>query len=326
MDKENISASESLLEQIFYYMNCLVEEKDFNQSMYLLTELGRFLVDAERASFWYKDEQNNVYRTLAAIGAGELVVPNGHGIVGVTVENNRPVITNNPYGDNRFYSKTDKSTGFVTKSILCVPVTNEDGRVIGAYQVLNKQSGDGSFTEADIDRLALAAAYCGKCLEAQLLLEENRIDPLTALKNRKGFYDFYNRYKKKDSAVIMCDIDFFKKVNDTYGHNAGDAVLIHVADILQQSLQTGEEVVRWGGEEFVILLRGKDIARAAEFAESLRQWIEGSYCQYGSEKIRITMSFGVGTLVPQRTSDENIKDVDDKLYQAKTTGRNKVVI
>lgn len=334
MGKRESLKAEELLEQIFYYMNQLVNETDFSSVIRLLTDMGRTLVHSERASFWCWDIRKKQYWTVAASDSERIVVPEGSGIVGASIQNKETILINEPYTDQRFNPEVDKRTGYVTKSILCMPVTNERGEVIGAYQAINKlddQGEDGIFDEKDMKRLTLAAVYCGKTLESHLLRHESLVDQLTGLKNRRGFYEYYAEVVKNYQniapiSLVMCDIDFFKKVNDTYGHNAGDAVLIHVADILQQSLQTGEEVVRWGGEEFVILLRGKEIVQAADFAENLRQWVEGSYCRYGNEKIRITMSFGVGSLHPERTSDENIKDVDDKLYQAKTTGRNKVVL
>ncbi len=334
MEKRTSLNAEELLEQIFYYMNQLVNEKEFSAIIRLLTDMGRTLVNSERASFWYWDVRKKQYWTIAASDSERIMVPEGSGIIGASLQNKETILINQPYKDQRFNPEVDKQTGYVTKSILCMPVTNERGEVIGAYQAINKlnqQGEDGQFDEKDVKRLALAAVYCGKTLESHILHYESLVDPLTGLKNRRGFYEYYQEVVKEYSniapvSVVMCDIDFFKKVNDTYGHNAGDAVLIHVADILQQSLQTGEEVVRWGGEEFVIILRKKDIAQAAVFAESLRQWVEGSYCCYGNEKIRITMSFGVAQLDCGKTSDENIKVADDKLYQAKTTGRNKVVI
>ena len=122
-------------------------------------------------------------------------------------------------------------------------VTNSLGDVIGAYQVINKLGDENEgFNETDVKYLALAAGYCGKLLEMHILKEQSFMDQLTGLKNRRGFYDVYNdrvlsQENDKKSSVIICDIDFFKKVNDTYGHNAGDAVLVHVADILQKNIE-----------------------------------------------------------------------------------------
>lgn len=123
----------------------------------------------------------------------------------------------------------------------------------------------------------------------------------------------------------MCDIDFFKRVNDTYGHTAGDAVLMYIADILQRSIRGNGEVIRWGGEEFILLLPERDLEQAVQLAEEIRTTVEAQGCPYETEEIRVTMSFGVRELDADIPADENIEYVDVKLYEAKETGRNRVV-
>lgn len=327
-EKNKISA-EDLLEKIFYYMELLVEEKDFQKSIELLTELGREIVGAERASLWYRDEEKGVYRTLVATGTEPIVVPKGRGIVGEAIEDNKPIISNIPYLNDSFYAEADFETGFTTHAILCVPITSESGHVIGAYQVLNKEVGIDEFDEQDANRLSLVAAYCGKTLEAQLLFEENIIDPLTGLKNRKGFYDFHDGVKAQTSSVIMCDIDFFKNVNDTYGHNAGDAVLVYVSDIMKKAvhelLEDDTEIFRWGGEEFIVFMPDSELSKAADFAEKLRERVEMAECYTEGENIKVTMSFGVSMTDKESDLAERIKVADNNLYAAKQQGRNKVV-
>lgn len=322
--------AENLLEEIFRYMTLLADERGFHATIRLLTDMGRTLVNSERASFWYWDKAKKQYWTMAALDSERIVVPEGTGIVGVSIQNNETVRIDDPYKDPRFNSKVDKETGFVTKSILCMPVTNARGDVIGAYQAINKRGKESVFTQKDVKRLTLAAVYCGKTLESHLLYHEAQMDQLTGLKNRRGFYEYYSDVmeslvKQKDASVIMCDIDFFKKVNDVYGHNAGDAVLVKVSDVLVDSLKGRGEAIRWGGEEFVLLLPEFTELEAAELAERIRSRIEAEVCQYEGIEIRITMSFGVGALNPELTADANIEAVDERLYRAKTTGRNRVV-
>ncbi|MDD6070086.1 MAG: sensor domain-containing diguanylate cyclase [Clostridiales bacterium] len=325
--------AESLLEKIFYYMNQLMDEKDFEKAILLLTDLGRTLVGSDRASFWYWDTKKKQYWTIAAWGSEKITMPEGTGIVGAAIKEKESVIINNPYEDERFNPSVDKESGYITKSILCMPVTNEKGKVIGAFQAINKldvNGLDGSFGEWDVKRLAMVAVFCGKTLESHMLQREAQIDQLTGLKNRRGFYEYYaekmeNTDSDRPMCIVICDIDFFKKVNDTYGHNAGDAVLIHVADVLHGNLRIGDEVVRWGGEEFVFLLQNKNLEEAAEFAEEVRKQIETTVCEYAGSRIKVTMSFGVEALNRDRDLAENIKRADDKLYIAKSFGRNRVV-
>jgi len=323
---------EELLERIFWYMNQLVDEKGFSSALLLLTDMGREIVHSERASFWYWDARKKQYWTLAALDSEQIIIPEGTGIVGASIQNNEIIVINEPYKDPRFNSEVDRKSGYVTRSILSIPVTNARGVVIGAFQAINKINAGGrsQFEQVDVKRLTMVAVYCGKILESHMLYHEAQVDQLTGLKNRRGFYEYYSdivrpRLAIEKVSVIMCDIDFFKRVNDTYGHNAGDAVLVHIADILQRSVQGNGEVIRWGGEEFVLLLLERDGSQAIALAENIRETVESSVCRFGTQDIRVTMSFGVRELEETVSAEENIEQVDAKLYQAKEAGRNRVV-
>lgn len=332
MENKRALQAEEMLEQIFYYMNQLVEEKEFIPTILLLTDLGRTLVNSERASFWYWDRGKKQYWTLAALGSERITVPEGSGVVGASIANRETIVINNPYEDERFNSNVDRDTGFITKSILCMPVANAKGKVIGAYQAINKigEDGESVFDEQDVKHLTLAAAFCGKTLESHILYEETQVDPLTQLKNRRGFYEYYNEQirpnaDKQNIAILMCDIDFFKKVNDTYGHNAGDAVLVMVADMLRRAVDGKGMVARWGGEEFVMLLEHYQEEEAKQFAEGIRQKVEKSVCTFEEDSIHVTMSFGVRSLDACEELSKNVEEVDARLYCAKQSGRNQVI-
>ena len=265
MEQQITYSAEQMLEDIFLYMSQLVDEKDFSKVVSLLTDLGRVLAHSERASFWYWDAKHKQYWTLAAVGSDKITVPEGSGIIDASIQNKETIVINDPYQDERFNPAVDKQTGFVTKSILCMPVTNAKGKVIGAYQAINKLNADGTagtFDEKDKKHLTLAAVYCGKTLESYLLDTEIRIDPLTGLTNRRGFYEFYEETvsdpQNGTASIIMCDIDFFKKVNDTYGHVTGDEVLRLVAEQLKRTFGNMQAfLARYGGDEFVVIVKGK---------------------------------------------------------------------
>jgi len=319
-----------MLEEIFFYMNQLVAERDFETSILILTKMGQAMVQSDRASFWYNDTANDQYWTIAALGSSRITLKKGTGIVGAVIEENTTVIINDPYKDDRFSPENDRKTGYKTESILCMPVTDSQGKVIGAFQAINKLGESKAFMEEDIKLLSLAVVYSGKTLETQLLFRESRVDQLTALLNRRGFFEKYEKnYGAKDGeegSIIICDIDFFKKVNDTYGHNAGDAVLRHIARILTSKVDSLDVVCRWGGEEFVILLDECSIEQAAMVAERIRQTVEKTPCRFEKKVIAVTMSFGVNAIDRALTAEENVKIADEKLYTAKQTGRNRVVV
>ena len=144
MEQQITYSAEQMLEDIFLYMSQLVDEKDFSKVVSLLTDLGRVLAHSERASFWYWDAKHKQYWTLAAVGSDKITVPEGSGIIDASIQNKETIVINDPYQDERFNPAVDKQTGFVTKSILCMPVTNAKGKVIGAYQAINKLNADGT--------------------------------------------------------------------------------------------------------------------------------------------------------------------------------------
>ena len=303
---------------------------------HLFADLGRTLVEADRCSFWKWDKINHKLVTNAAVGEDKIVIDENTGLVGRAIREKKPVVTNDPYNCPDFNSSVDKSTGYVTKSILVIPCFNGKGEMIGAYQAINKLTDEGFVLERDVRRLSLAAVVCGITLEADSFLSDSQTDKLTKLRNRMGLHsDYTSKYLKLMTkpekervsvSIIMCDIDHFKRVNDTYGHNAGDAVLEHVANILKESVRESDTVYRWGGEEFILFLAKANLEQSAMVAERIRKKIEASTCTFEGTDIKITMSFGCAQMSPDITVEENIKVADTRLYIAKETGRNQVIM
>jgi diguanylate cyclase (GGDEF)-like protein len=154
-------------------------------------------------------------------------------------------------------------------------------------------------------------------------------DPLTGLPNRRFFEEVANaelhqvlRFRKR-SSLMMIDIDRFKSINDTYGHAAGDEVLRGVAALGKNVVRRDDLFFRFGGEEFVCLMRGTDERGAIAAAEKLRRAIEQLQIQSGSAVIRLTASFGVASITADDRSIESVLARADKaLYRAKAEGRN----
>ena len=128
-------------------------------------------------------------------------------------------------------------------------------------------------------------------------------------------------------ALIMCDIDKFKSVNDNYGHQAGDSVLKEVARLLKEDAREIDRVGRYGGEEFLLILQGTVLDAAVTFAERLREKVEGHTFTYTGGTLRRTISCGVSASPHPRVKDQEalLKAADEALYVAKETGRNRVV-
>jgi two-component system cell cycle response regulator len=175
-------------------------------------------------------------------------------------------------------------------------------------------------------------------LQAQLLAarealrEQATRDPLTCLWNRYSILDILgrevNRANREGSGVgvIMADLDHFKRVNDTYGHLAGDTVLREAARRMQASVRSYDAVGRYGGEEFLIVLPGSGDSSAMQFAERLRETICAEAIAAGDSSVLATVSLGVtawqrGTYP---TPEMLLRAADDALYRAKASGRNRV--
>ncbi len=137
---------------------------------------------------------------------------------------------------------------------------------------------------------------------------------------------FARRHSTSVSLVIF-DLDHFKKVNDTYGHPAGDAVLVTVAERVQKALRTEDVFARYGGEEFVVILRGIDLEGAHKVGERLRAIVDASPIPADSLSIPVTLSAGCAALTccPEPSTVALIAIADRRLYAAKRAGRNRVV-
>lgn len=152
-------------------------------------------------------------------------------------------------------------------------------------------------------------------------------DPLTALYNRRGFDELFAvlfssaKRHNNDLSIIFFDIDHFKKVNDTYGHDTGDVVLKQLASSIEENLRKEDIFARWGGEEFIILLPNLNLKQTLQVAKKLQEKIRALHFEFGS----VTCSFGVTQCTPLDTTEEVcIKRVDELLYKAKESGRDRI--
>lgn len=156
------------------------------------------------------------------------------------------------------------------------------------------------------------------------------VDSLTGLNNRRHFESdaqaHIARFERSgvSSALVITDIDFFKQINDTVGHEGGDRVLVAIGQLLQRELREVDSLARWGGEEFVFLMHDTDLAQALVVTERIRRAIEGQSVSLQGVDIRCTMSFGVTLLAPGETLSLTMARADRALYQSKTLGRNRV--
>ncbi|MFN8753334.1 MAG: GGDEF domain-containing protein [Betaproteobacteria bacterium] len=170
-------------------------------------------------------------------------------------------------------------------------------------------------------------------LEAELARVSEQVleDQLTATLNRRGMAQALSREMArvrrsgKPLSLIVLDLDNFKKLNDTLGHAAGDAALIHVADVMKQTVRLTDSIARFGGEEFLIILPEATLGEGKALAERLQQQLASKQLTYGQGRLIVTFSAGVAQFVDGEDANALVQRADTAMYQAKLQGKNRVV-
>ena len=177
-----------------------------------------------------------------------------------------------------------------------------------------------------------------KLAQAALVASEKKLlvlattDALTELPNRRQFlarlteeFARVQRFGNQPCSVLVLDLDRFKRINDTYGHAMGDAVLQHFAQLMRKAFRSIDMAARVGGEEFAVILPGTDLAAARTSAERLREIVAKTPLVQDGKTIPVTVSIGAATIVPSDTeADQTLIRADEALYRAKENGRNQV--
>ena len=193
---------------------------------------------------------------------------------------------------------------------------------------------DTSYTDYEQSQIMSIASLASVAINNAALMEMSSTDMMTHLKLKYYFFNYLTEaidsafLKKENIAVLMFDIDFFKKFNDTYGHECGDFVLISVADIIKKSLRDVDVASRYGGEEFTVLLCDTDKDGAMIVAERIRAAIDEHDFVYNDQHLHVTISVGVSVF----DADTNlvnspncfVNQADQALYVSKSNGRNRV--
>jgi diguanylate cyclase (GGDEF)-like protein len=210
-----------------------------------------------------------------------------------------------------------------------------DGRAMGAVAVWHPEPGRLGDREMEIARMlcSVAPLPMRSARRFEALDHRASTDPLTGLANRSTFdarmaslAGYFDRYARPFSIVAL-DVDFFKKFNDTWGHEAGDRVLQHVAELLKQTVRDVDLPARMGGEEFVVLLPETTVQQAAEAAERIRRTLESRSVDWNGQRLSVTASLGVSACPDCTTTPaEVLGQADAALYRAKDAGRNRVAV
>ncbi len=259
-------------------------------------------------------------------------------------ENEYKLVWPNACKDKQVYDLIEK----INPNTECVLSENSK---IGAFPIINEEKILGAVVaysniekllQKDIDYLVQLTRQSGMTIQRANVyaevLKHATMDALTGLNNRRQFEIRLNQElanAKRNNISLCCmmlDVDYFKKVNDTYGHSAGDEVLKLVSDVIKSEIREYDIACRFGGEEFFIILPQTNINEACSVAQRLRKVIEESKMEIKDaeteevSRIKVTISVGVCEYESSMTTDLIIQKADKALYEAKTTGRNRVIV
>jgi diguanylate cyclase (GGDEF)-like protein len=288
------------------------------------------------------DEEKKVINDVYFIDKGVLQKsssrPYGQGLFSKVIKENRSLIFNNFTEKMAVRTRAvvlgEEDDETLVKSLIIVPL--RIGNQIKG--VLSTQSYSANkFTEENKETLEMLASHSAIALENARLFNEIQelamTDSLTKIFNRRKFYELadneFSRSQRYNHplSVIMMDIDKFKLVNDTYGHAAGDQVLIRIAETCTGSMRTIDILARYGGEEFVVMLPETTAQEADLTAERIRLLVARTPIKIGESTIHVTLSFGVVELDQTCKNIEELMDRSDQaMYASKNSGRNRVTI
>jgi diguanylate cyclase (GGDEF)-like protein len=298
-----------------------------------ISELVCELVGAEACSIMLLDTAHERLLGKASYGLARRDVSLisfrvGEGVAGWVAETGQTALINDVSQDPRFKSLPDSQSRI--RSLACVPLGYRVQR-IGVLTITSSRVA--AFRKEDVDLLAFIATTMALDIDNARLRRLSVTDPLTEAYNREFLQQQLPQSieqaerRGEPLAVAMIDVDHFKDVNDRLGHEVGDRVLAEVAHRLRAAIRSDDLLVRYGGEEFLVLLPGSDADKAAEVAERMRSKMEDDPIEIDGTLVEVRISLGVAQYRPAMDSPgQLVKRADVALYAAKGRGRNRVEI
>ena len=324
---------ESILNIQQKILNFIAQDRKENDILDELCSLSEIMLEDSIASIMLKNPNTNLLGLVSAPSIPEdshhllqKVLPgSGNGSCATAFAHGRPAYVNDTSTDERWENARDLANNFKIRSCWSMPVYNRDGRVIGTFALSSVEQRQPSTFH---DRLLkMCSSAVSILLERKELRRLSVTDKLTGLWNRvkldqglhaqRASYSVYG----ETYSVMLIDIDHFKSINDSYGHNVGDTVLVEIAKVLRDNIRPRDLVGRWGGEEFMVLLPNSGDGKALEIGEEIRMAVKNyNFGQAGE----LTISIGICEVQENLRTLEVVDRADRALYKAKASGRDRV--
>jgi diguanylate cyclase (GGDEF)-like protein len=309
-----------------------------NMEEILVTILRRLseLIKAKNWTLYLVDSGRQELRFEVVVGLdkeviGDVRIKVGQGIAGLAALTGEPIfVPDRAHEDPRFNKRVDELTGFTTRSLICLPLKIQEA-VIGVLEVVNPED-PALFEESLMPVLAILADYVAIAIANARSYQE--IEALSITDDVTGFYNTRFLHQYLDSllgeghtvSLVFLDLDNFKHVVDSHGHLVGSRMLREVALVIGACLEKGDRLVRYGGDEYVVILPGQDKRKALRNAAGIRRALEETVF-LGSEglEVRITASFGIASYPEDVGSKRELLQVADGcMYRSKELGKNRI--
>ncbi len=317
----------------------LTSSLDLKEILNIVMEKISGILHPKNWSLLLLDEETNELRFEIVVGEGskkikDLKLKVGEGVAGWVAKEKKPLLVPNVSKDPRFSKKADAMTNFTTKSIICVPLTVRN-KCLGVIELINNAE-DKDFVDEDLLILTTLADYTAIAIENAIFLNKVKeltiTDDLTKLYNSRFLHTRLEYEVERarrfgyNLSMIFLDLDYFKDVNDRYGHLTGSKLLKEVAQVILKNIRNIDMVCRYGGDEFVVLLPETSKKNAVLAAKKLHQMInEAQFLAEEGINLHLTASFGVASFPKDAKNKEDlIHMADHAMYEIKNTTRDGV--
>jgi diguanylate cyclase (GGDEF)-like protein len=315
----------------------------FNMDQILVIVLQRLsqLIPAKNWSLLLLDPKTHELHFEAVVGLdrealAHVRIKQGEGIVGTVALTGQPLLVKDVRKDPRFSERVDQMTGFVTRSVICLPLKIQDA-VLGVVEVINPED-PLLLQKRSMMVLAILADYLAIAIGNAM--NYKKIAALTLTDTVTGFYNtrFLHHHLEEllhperggpqPLSLVFLDMDNFKQVVDAHGHLLGSKVLKEVAEVIAGQLAGDDRLVHYGGDEFVVLLPGKDKVRALEKVKEIRKALtEALFLREEGRDVKLTASFGIANCPEDATDKADLlRLADHSMFRSKESGKDAITL
>jgi diguanylate cyclase (GGDEF)-like protein len=317
----------------------LTSTLDLSTILELIISKMSQLVEAENWSLLLKDENSEELTFDVVVGIDkesvkDIRIPLGVGVAGKVAESGESIFIADALNDPRILRKVDTKTGFKTKSLICIPLKIH-GKVLGVIEIINVEDIE-KFKAKKFPSLSILSDYAAIAIEnSQYIKKIQRLsitDEYTGLYNARYMHEILPRLiqesesKKQRFAVAFMDVDNFKLVVDTFGHLSGSKVLDEIGKTVSGCLGENDILIKYGGDEFIIILQGIDKFQAIKLLKKILKKIKYStYLESENVSIKVTASFGLAIYPDDaRTKKDLLIRADNNMYKIKKSSKNDI--